>query len=71
MKPIIYVMASSGIRLGAWEHVEPTTNDEGEVVAAKVTVYAGESEQYYCFIVPAAYTALKEWMAKRQIGRSF
>lgn len=71
MKPIIYTMASSGIRLGAWDylqwkHVEPMTNQEGEVVAAKLTVYAGESEQYFCFIVPVAYTALKEWMDYRR-----
>ena len=41
IRPIIYIMASSGIRLGAWDylqwkHVEPITNDEGEIVAAKV-----------------------------------
>jgi hypothetical protein len=70
IKPIIYVMASSGIRLGAWDylqwkHVVPITNDKQEVTAAKLLVYAGESEQYYCFISPAAYTALKEWMNYR------
>ena len=72
IRPIIYIMASSGIRLGAWDylqwkHVEPITNDEGEIVAAKLTVYAGESEQYYCFIVPAAYDAIKEWMDYRKL----
>ena len=70
IKTIIYIMASPGIRLGAWDylqwkHVEPMTNYEGEVIAAKLLVYAGESEQYYCFIVPAAYNALKEWMDYR------
>ena len=49
-------MASSGTRLGAWDylqwkHVEPVINEKGGIVAAKLTVYAGESEQYYCFIV--------------------
>lgn len=71
MKSIIYIMVSSGIRLGAWDflqwkHVEPLTSDGGEGVATKLTVYAGESEQYYCFIVHAAYTALKEWMDYRR-----
>jgi hypothetical protein len=56
MKSIIYIMASSGTRLGAWDylqwkHVEPVINEKGGIVAAKLTVYAGESEQYYCFIV--------------------
>jgi hypothetical protein len=37
-------MASSGIRLGAWDylkwkHVSPITNDKGQVVAAKLLVY--------------------------------
>ena len=41
IKPIIYTMASSGIRIGAWEylrwkHVEPIRNHQGEVVAARL-----------------------------------
>jgi hypothetical protein len=41
------------------------TNEEGELTAAKLLIYAGESDQYSCFIVPAAYTLLKEWMDYR------
>ena len=38
IKAIIYTMASSGIRLGAWEsllwkHITPITNQNGELVA--------------------------------------
>src|SRR5919112_2974534 len=67
IKPIIYTMASSGIRIGAWDylqwkHVTPLTNQNGEVIAAKLLVYPGDHEQYYTFITPEAYTALKEWM---------
>jgi len=67
MKPLVLVMCSSGIRLGAWmslqwKHIEPKKkkNEKGEdeVIAAKVTVYAGEPEQYYSFITPEAYSAL-------------
>lgn len=70
IKPIVYVMASSGIRLGAWDyrrwkHVKPIISEEGEVVAAKISVYADESEQYYSFITPTAYNTLKEWMDYR------
>ncbi|HEY7081656.1 MAG TPA: hypothetical protein VH500_18340 [Nitrososphaeraceae archaeon] len=40
IKRIIYIMASTRVRLGAWDilqwkHIEPLTNDEGKVVAAK------------------------------------
>lgn len=67
IKPIVYTMASSGIRIGAWDylqwkHVKPVSNDEGKVIAAKLVVYSGDIEEYYCFITPEAYTSLKEWM---------
>src|SRR5215218_9896280 len=67
IKAIVYTMASSGIRIGAWDylqwkHVTPLTNQNGEVIAAKLLVYPGDHEQYYTFITPEAYTSLKEWM---------
>jgi len=70
IKPIIYTMISSGIRIGAWDylkwkHVVPMTDNNGQVLAAKLIVYAGESEEYYCFITPIAYRLLKEWMEFR------
>ena len=70
IKPIIYAMASSGIRLGAWDylqwkHVSPIKNDNNETIAAKLTVYSGDPEEYYCFITPLAYDSLWEWMNYR------
>jgi hypothetical protein len=70
IKPIIYTMASSGIRLGAWDHLKwkhiiPLTNGSDEVLAAKIIVYAGDSEEYYSFISPEAYSSLKDWMEFR------
>lgn len=74
IKSIVYVMASSGIRLGAWDHlrwkhIEPITGN-GEVVAAKMLVYAGQNQgkkkQYRSYISPEAYNALKEWMESRK-----
>ena len=67
IQPIVYTMISSGIRIGAWEylqwkHVSPTTNGKGEIVAAKILVYAGDAEEYYSFITPEAYNSLKDWM---------
>jgi integrase len=70
IKPIIYMMASSGIRIGAWDylqwkHVTPLHNGS-EVVAAKLLIYPGDQEEYYTFITPEAYAALKEWIDFRK-----
>jgi integrase len=67
IRPIVYTMCSSGIRIGAWDdlkwkHVTPVTNEKGEAVAAKMIVYPGDREQYYTFITSEAYNALKEWI---------
>ena len=71
IKPIVYTMVSSGVRIGAWnclrwKHIIPITNNNNtssnEVIAAKVLVYAGDREEYYTFITPEAYTSLKDWM---------
>jgi hypothetical protein len=69
MKPIIYTMASSGIRVGAWDHlrwghVSPKTKD-GKLVAARISVYAGEDDEYFTFIRPEAYLSLESWMKYR------
>jgi hypothetical protein len=50
MTPIIYTMASSGIRVGAWDHlkwgdVSPIIK-EGKLLAARINVYAGENDEY-------------------------
>lgn len=67
IKPVVYTMISSGIRIGAWEflrwrHVKPIHNEKGEVVVAKLIVYAEEPDEYYSFITPEAYASLKDWM---------
>jgi hypothetical protein len=69
VKSIVYTMISSGIRIGAfdflrWKHIVPIER-EGKILAAKIIVYAGEPEQYFSFITPEAYNALKEWMNYR------
>ena len=71
IKPILYTMVSSGIRIGAWDylqwkHVTPLHNGSGEVIAAKLLIYPGDQEEYYTFITPEAYTALKEWIDFRK-----
>jgi integrase len=71
IKAIVYCMASGGFRIGSWEylrwkHIIPITDnnkqDEKKIIAAKLIIYAEESEEYYTFITPEAYNALKTWM---------
>ena len=70
MKAIIFTMASSGIRLGAWDYlrwrdIEPLSKD-GRIVAAKVTVYAGEEDEYFSFITPESFYELERWISYRK-----
>lgn len=63
IKAIVFIMCSSGIRLGAWDYlrwkdVKPIERD-GRIVAAKIMVYAGDEEQYDSFISLEAYHELK------------
>jgi hypothetical protein len=37
-------------------------NEKGEVIAAKLIVYAKEADEYYSFITPEAFASLKDWM---------
>jgi integrase len=66
IKAIIYVMVSSGIRIGGWDflkwkHVKPYY-EKDKLIAAKLQVYAGDTEEYYAFITPEAYKTLSDWM---------
>jgi hypothetical protein len=55
IKPLVCTMASSGIRIGAWDYlrwgnIQPIER-EGKIVAAKIIVYAGESELYFSIML--------------------
>ena len=71
IKPIIYCMVSGGFRIGAWnylkwKHIIPLKNEEnGEIIGAKIVIYAREPEEYYCFITVEAYNSLKAWIDYR------
>lgn len=67
IKGIVYAMTSGAFRLGAWDylrwkHVFPISNDNDEVIAAKLIIYAEEEDEYFTFITPEAYNALKDWI---------
>ena len=70
IKGIVFTMCSSGIRLGAWDYlrwgdITPIQNDD-QIIAAKIVVYAGDEEQYNSFITPEAYFELQKWMELRE-----
>ncbi len=70
IKPIVLVMASSGIRGGAWDYLKwkniiPIKRDN-KIVVAKMIIYAGEPDEYYTFITSEAYFSLRDWMDFRQ-----
>ncbi len=70
LRPILCTMSSSGIRLSAWDylkwrHVVPVSRN-GQIVAAKISVYADEDEEYFTFISREAFDALNEWMTYRK-----
>ena len=45
-----------------WKNVKPKFNDKGELLAAELLVYDDEGEEYFTFITPEAYHALKDYM---------
>jgi integrase len=68
IKPLVLILVSSGIRIGAfetlkWKHIMPIASTNNEV--AKILVYPGDREQYYSFLTPEAYSAVKDWMNYR------
>ena len=70
IKPVVYMMASTGIRVGAWDylkygHITPIER-EGKVVAARVLVYAGTPDSYVTFMTPEAYRELDAWIRFRK-----
>jgi integrase len=65
----ILLLSSTGIRVGAvdtltWGDVQPVL-DGSEVVAAKLTVYRGDAEEYQALMTPECYASLLEYKERR------
>jgi integrase len=75
IKPLVYLMVSSGIRVGAWDYLKygnitPIQRD-GKLVAAKIVVYAGTPDWYITFMTTEAYRELELWMnVRKECGES-
>ena len=70
IKSIIYIMVSSGMRLGAWDYLKwkdvlPLVRDS-KLIAAKILIYSEEEDEYFSFITPEAFHSLDTWMKYRK-----
>ena len=73
IKIIVYIMISSGIRVGSWDylkwkHVIPIVKNN-VLAAAKLIVKNTKinNREYYTFITPEAYYTLKDYMDFREL----
>jgi integrase len=73
IKPIVFTMLSAGIRVGSWDHLKwkhviPIFRND-VVVAAKLILKNTKikNREYFSFITPEAYHALKDWMEFRKL----
>jgi len=68
---ILLVMASCGIRVGAWDYLKirnlyPIQRD-GQIVAGKLVVYENEPDEYMTFITPEAYKVIQDYIQFRKL----
>ena len=49
-----------------WGHIQEIKNEVGNVIAAKIRVYAEEDDEYVTFITPEAYLEVKSWIDYRE-----
>jgi hypothetical protein len=67
---VVLVMVSSAIRVGAWDYLKirdlKTIERDGKAIAAKLTVYEGEPEEYFTFITPEAYDSIQRYLRFRE-----
>ena len=70
IKPVVCMMAATGIRVGAWDYLRygdiVPIEREGKLVVAKVLVYAGTPDSYITFMTPEAYREVEAWMKFRK-----
>ena len=70
IKPAVLIMLSCGGRVGLFDylsygHITPVIQN-GDIVAAKIRIYAGCDEEYFSFVTPEAYKAVEEYVSFRK-----
>jgi len=70
IKPVALIMTTSGGRLGLfdylnWGHIEKIEK-KGNLVSAKILIYAGTKEEYFSFITPECYQAIEDYIEFRK-----
>ena len=70
IKFIVLIMCSSGMRIEGfeylrWGNIQPMEK-YGKIVAAKITIYEGDPEQYDSFITLETLTAIQDWINYRK-----
>lgn len=74
IKPLVYVMATSGIRLGAWagmnkKHIKPHLDETGKIDCAYIKAYDGDPlEEYWTLISKEAYDEVDKYFELRRIA---
>jgi hypothetical protein len=58
-------MRIEGFQYLRWGNIQPIER-YGKIVAAKITIYEGDPEQYYSFITPEAFFTIQDWMNYRK-----
>jgi integrase len=66
IRAAVLIMASGGLRVGAFQGMKVGDVIDLEGDAAKVLVYRGESEEYFTFITPEANKAFREYLNFRK-----
>jgi len=72
IKPIVLTMISAGIRVGSWEHLKwkhivPILRNDVLIAAKIILKNTKLNREYFSFITPEAYNALKDWMDFRKL----
>lgn len=69
-KFILSAMISGGFRVGGWTNLKvgdiEKIERDGQIIAAKVTIYRGTNDQYVTFISPEAWQRFQDYQQTRE-----
>ena len=71
VETIALTMASSGIRVGAWNYLKlgdiKAIERDGKVIACRMRIYPGTPEEYLTFMTSEAYASLQRYLRYREL----